>query len=63
MVGAPKVGVFDMFTFAIFCSDEEIYIERQVITFVDILATAGGFANIIILLTRYVSFLYSAKLY
>jgi hypothetical protein len=50
-----------MFNFFIFCSNEEVYIERQVVTFVDILSVAGGFANIIILLTKYMSKLYSGR--
>jgi hypothetical protein len=48
-----------MFNVFIFCSNQEVFVERQVVTFVDILSVAGGFANIIILLARYASKLFS----
>jgi hypothetical protein len=41
-----------MLTIILYNSDEEIFIERRVTTLIDILALAGGFANIILGLTR-----------
>jgi hypothetical protein len=44
-----------MLTIILYNSDEEIFIERRVTTVIDILALAGGFANIIIILARIIS--------
>lgn len=41
-----------MFTVYFFGGSDEIYIERRVTTFIDILGTIGGFASVIILVVR-----------
>jgi hypothetical protein len=42
-----------MFTVYFFCSDEEVFITRELITIFDVLALVGGMANFIIFLTRF----------
>eukprot|EP00347_Sterkiella_histriomuscorum_P015326 403357446 len=54
-IGIIKPSLFEMFQILIYQGNYEVIVERQVITLVDILATCGGFANIIILVSRGVS--------
>jgi hypothetical protein len=55
LVGSIKPGVFEMFNFFIFCSNQEMYVERKVVSLLDILSLAGGFANVLIILAKYIS--------
>ena len=48
-----ETNLFGMLTVGIFCSDEEISITRTVISLSDILSMMGGFANIIIISSRF----------
>lgn len=52
-----------MLTIWIIISNEEIEISRSVLTLVDILAVAGGFANIVLLCTRWILKIYSTNRY
>eukprot|EP00347_Sterkiella_histriomuscorum_P010320 403376760 len=51
--GTVKTGLHDQLAVFIANHDEDTYIERRMLTLIDILATAGGFANIVLLITRY----------
>lgn len=58
-VGTLKLNIQDMLAVYFTNSAEEIYIERTRLTLVDILSVCGGFANIVILVTRLISKLYA----
>lgn len=61
-VGGIKPGLMEMFQIQFVCDEEEIVILRQVTTLIDILSLAGGFASIIMLLTKIVSLFYNKAL-
>eukprot|EP00347_Sterkiella_histriomuscorum_P007133 403350137 len=62
-IGIIKPSLFEMFQIIIYQGNYEVFVERQVITLVDILATCGGFANIIILVSRYTCKVFAQPLY
>jgi hypothetical protein len=63
LIGILKPDTYDMLTILIFCAKEEISINRVVTTLTDILATAGGFASIILLMTKQVAKIYANTLF
>ena len=44
------------------CADSETFVERKVITVLDIFSVAGGFANILMFITEIISKTYSKPL-
>eukprot|EP00347_Sterkiella_histriomuscorum_P009524 403340877 len=62
-IGIIKPSLFEMFQIIIYQGNYEVFVERQVITLVDILATCGGFANIIILISRYTCKIFAQPLF
>ncbi|CDW87414.1 UNKNOWN [Stylonychia lemnae] len=60
VIGSVKEGGFEMFTLIFVCSNEELYIQRQVFTLTDLLSLIGGFSSIVILITRYLAQIYSS---
>ncbi|CDW89558.1 UNKNOWN [Stylonychia lemnae] len=62
-VGVVKPNIYDQLTIFISNSDQEVYIERQKITILDILSLSGGFANTVLLMTKIFSLIYSVQLF
>ncbi|CDW75386.1 UNKNOWN [Stylonychia lemnae] len=62
-VGVVKPNINDQFTIFFSNSDQQVYIERKMLTILDIFSTSGGFANTILLLTRLISLFYSVQLF
>ena len=57
--GSLKPGIHDQLTIVFSNHNEEIHIKRTRLTIIDILATAGGFASIILLFSRNFSIYYA----
>eukprot|EP00347_Sterkiella_histriomuscorum_P011367 403372724 len=62
-LGDIHPNIWEFFNLFVTCSNEEVYIERARVTIVDIMSIVGGFASIIILLTKYSLKLYQRALY
>jgi hypothetical protein len=62
-VGTIRPNINDIFSIMYVNNADEVYIDRTRTTIVDILAIAGGFANIILFITRMVSKTYSVPLF
>ena len=62
-MGSIKPNVEDMLTVMISNYKEELHIERKRLNILDIMATAGGFASIILLVTRNFSRMYASLLF
>ena len=58
-VGDIKIGLNNMINFVVYCSNEEIFIDRTVVTLVDILSIVGGFASLIISAAKLIAKIYS----
>lgn len=56
-----KIGINNMINFVIFCSNEEVLIERTAVTFLDILSIVGGFSSLIFFFTKILSRIYSTN--
>ncbi|CDW89335.1 UNKNOWN [Stylonychia lemnae] len=61
--GTIKPGVWEMFNILIFCHKEEKVIERLSINLVDIMTILGGFINILSLLTKIISKMFSKQVF
>eukprot|EP00347_Sterkiella_histriomuscorum_P018303 403346022 len=62
-VGIIQPSLFEMFQITIYQANQEVYVDRQVLSLIDILSTCGGFANIIILVSRYLCLFFAKHLY
>lgn len=61
--GSLKPGIHDQLMIMFANNNEELHIQRTRLTIVDILATAGGFASIILLLSRNFSIYYARSIF
>ncbi|CDW75632.1 UNKNOWN [Stylonychia lemnae] len=61
--GSIKPGVWEMFNVLIYCKDQEFYIERQVTTVIQIMTLVGGFMNVIFLIIKLTSKIYSKQVF
>ncbi len=57
--GSLKPGIHDQLMIMFANNNEELHISRTRLTIIDILATAGGFASIILLLSKNFSVFYA----
>lgn len=57
------MDIYSFLTIQIEASRDEIYIYRNVVTFVDCLSSIGGLFNILLLVAKLSSKLYSVPLY
>eukprot|EP00347_Sterkiella_histriomuscorum_P007108 403350230 len=62
-VGQVKPGIYDQLGIYISNYEEDVYIERKMINFFDILSLSGGFANTVIIVTRFLTALYAFQLF
>ncbi|CDW90869.1 UNKNOWN [Stylonychia lemnae] len=63
LVGVVKPNINDQLTVYLTHSDQEIFIERKMITILDIFSVSGGFANTVLLLSRICALFYSVQLF
>jgi hypothetical protein len=58
-VGDLRPNVIDMLSIFFANDEKEIFIERKRVTLIDILSLSGGFANILIFLTKFLAKFYA----